>query len=364
MTPPSPESADALDRIMRGGLEVWSNLWFWILIGSTIAVAIGIICEAPEVWQEVGFGRKTVAHIRNFWYIHVRKIDLNGWERICPELVTGKSERHWKWIAKAGFIGWTLVALGVAGEGVAEYFVNTSETDIRSFDEASLSETTRTAGNARVSAEIAANSASRAKQEADQVTGIATAAKAGAADAERQVANLQAQATSLQGYIDAEKEEIVRLKTPRHLTDLDKATKALSAFRGTEYLFSEVAADPDSLALLVQIDGVLQQAGWKRMPPPHTFPEIEVFGGKPEYGVAVSLNAGIQVSTESQNPPTSRAPFSIFDQSISMHERAAGLLMLVFANKMFPPEEHADQKQLTVGPGTSQIVRIAIGRKP
>src|ERR1035441_4996352 len=120
----------------------------------------------------------------------------------------------------------------------------------------------------------------------------------------------------------------------------------------------------DSLALLVQIDGVLQQAGWKRMPPPHTFPEIEVFGGKPEYGVAVSLNAGIQVSTESQNPPTSRAPFSIFDQSISMHERAAGLLMLVFANKMFPPEEHADQKQLTVGPGTSQIVRIAIGRKP
>src|ERR1039458_4365430 len=243
MTPPSPESADALDRIMRGGLEVWSNLWFWILIGSTIAVAIGIICEAPEVWQEVGFGRKTVAHIRNFWYIHVRKIDLNGWERICPELVTGKSERHWKWIAKAGFIGWTLVALGVAGEGVAEYFVNTSETDIRSFDEASLSETTRTAGNAGASAEIAAGAASRAKQEADQVARIAKSAKAEALDAKRQVAGVRSEAASLKTELNAEKEDLRRIRTARYIPDAANFISELRPFKGTKYVFWTVAQD-------------------------------------------------------------------------------------------------------------------------
>ncbi len=120
---------------MRRDLDTWSSWWFWILVGSTIAVVIGVLCEAPEIWQEVGLSRKTVAGIRRFWYFRVRKIDLNGWERLCPELIT-TNERHRKLIVLAGFVGWTFVALGVAGEGFAEYFVNDAETNLRAFDQA------------------------------------------------------------------------------------------------------------------------------------------------------------------------------------------------------------------------------------
>jgi hypothetical protein len=113
MSPVEPDLARALDKMMRADLDVWSNWWFWALVGSTIAVVIGIIGELPELWQEIGFGRKAVARIRAFWYVRVRKIDLNGWERLCPELITA-NDRHRKWIAPAAFMAWILVALGVA----------------------------------------------------------------------------------------------------------------------------------------------------------------------------------------------------------------------------------------------------------
>lgn len=126
MPPIDPDLARGLSKMMRVDLDVWSNWWFWSLVGSTIAVAVGIICEAPEVLQAVGLGRKALGRIRRFWYVRIRKSGLDGWERLCPELIT-TNERHRKWIARAGLLGWTLVALGVAGEGVAEYFVNDAE---------------------------------------------------------------------------------------------------------------------------------------------------------------------------------------------------------------------------------------------
>ena len=143
-----------LDKMMRADLDVWSSFWFWILIASTIMVATGIVCEAPEIWQAVGLGRKTVERIRKLWYIRLRKIDLNGWERPCPELITKKSHSR-QWIAKIGFIGWVSVALGVAGEGIAEYFVSDAETNIRAFDESLLAEAQRKASqNEREAAQL------------------------------------------------------------------------------------------------------------------------------------------------------------------------------------------------------------------
>jgi hypothetical protein len=132
--PITPNLARELDKMMRGDLELWSNLWFWTLVGSTIVVVIGIFLEAPEVFHAVGLGRKTTSRIRAFWYIHVRKIDLAGWEKVCPELITERSHNERK-IAIFGLVGWILVAIGVAGEGYAEYWVSDAETEIRAFDE-------------------------------------------------------------------------------------------------------------------------------------------------------------------------------------------------------------------------------------
>jgi hypothetical protein len=172
LVPFNPDFTIALDKMMRRDLDAWSSFWFWILVASTIMVAIGIICEAPELLQTVGLGRKTVERIRKFWYIRLRRIDLNGWERLCPELIT-KNGHNRKWIAKIGFIGWAFVALGVAGEGVAEYFVSDAETNIRAFDEASLIEAQHQAGNAATSAKTAHEELDAVKNETADVMGQA-----------------------------------------------------------------------------------------------------------------------------------------------------------------------------------------------
>jgi hypothetical protein len=150
---PSPEFAKYLDGMMRKDLDIWSSGWFWSLVASTIVVAIGIFCEAPEAWHAVAFGRTTIARIRWFWYVRVRKIDLRGWEQLCPELVTVRSHNERR-IAIAGFIGWMLVAFGVAGEGVGEYFVNDAETLLRAFDQAVLIETQNSANSAAAAASL------------------------------------------------------------------------------------------------------------------------------------------------------------------------------------------------------------------
>lgn len=122
MAPIDPDLVSALDRMMRKDLDAWGDFWFWTLVFSTLAVVFGIIAEAPEVLQAVMFGQKTFGRVRTFWYIRIRQTDFKGWEMLCPEIVT-RNERHGKLVALAGLIGWVLVAGGVAGEGIAEYFV-------------------------------------------------------------------------------------------------------------------------------------------------------------------------------------------------------------------------------------------------
>jgi hypothetical protein len=230
MAPPDPDLAAALDKMMRSSLDAWSSLWFWILVGSTIAVAIGIIGEAPEVWKEVGLGRKTVARIRNFWYVRVRKIDLNGWEKLCPELIT-KNDFRAGWIAKAAFTGWLLVAVGVAGEGIAEYFVNDAETGIRAFDEERVAEVTKQAGDAATSAAIAHDEADAAK------VGSATARK----DAGDAVAKAHAAERSLgKAEADAGKAQTAAANA------LDTATDAVSRAGKAEASLGKAEAEAKS----------------------------------------------------------------------------------------------------------------------
>jgi hypothetical protein len=217
----------SLDALMRGDLNVWSNRWFWVLVVSTIIVGIGIICEAPELFQTIGFGHETIGRIRRFWYIRIRKIDLNGWEQLCSELIT-RPRHHGKMVAIMGFIGWTLVALGVVGEGLAEYFVNDAETDIRAFDEGALIETQRSANSASDAASLANDFAKkaeltsakaiaqsrRAQHEADSFERDIVSAKKQAADAES--SHL---ADALQRAANAEREtaELKARAAPRRL---------------------------------------------------------------------------------------------------------------------------------------------------
>ena len=166
-------------------------------------MAIGIGFELPEVWQENGLGRKTVARVRHFWYAQIRKIDLSGWEQVCPELITA-NERHRKWIKRAGLVGWILVALGVAGEGVAEYFVNNAETKLRSFDQAVLAETQQSANSAAMASSLANNFSNKAVAASSKAVATSKTANEAAGKAQHKAEVVAKQADDLNlGLLDA-----------------------------------------------------------------------------------------------------------------------------------------------------------------
>jgi hypothetical protein len=273
MLPPNP----ALDTMMREDLNAWSSLWFWILVGSTIIVAIGIICEAPEVWQAVGFGHKAIARIRYLWYIRVRKVDLNGWARLCPELITHRIH-HGRTVAVMGFIGWTLVALGVAGEGAAEYFVNDAETDIRAFDEGMLIEAQQRAGDA-------ATSAKTAHEEADSAAKAAGKAQEKIRDVEGRANNLSKALAEAESKLETEKRNRVKLALrmlpTRVFWNQSGAINALSEFPKMEVIF-EYGQEGDEESLAEQINFVASRVRWVtwHRPPTLSFPASDAFGVK------------------------------------------------------------------------------------
>ena len=86
----------------------------------------------------------------------------------------------------------------------------------------------------------------------------AAQAEASKADARAAEANAAAEQAKL---------EIARLKQPRSISPEHQArmASALSEFAGQTYAFIAYE-DPEAHDLLVQIDAVLKQAGWRRIP--------------------------------------------------------------------------------------------------
>jgi hypothetical protein len=289
-----PDLADALDKMMRWNLEAWSSVWFWVLVGSTIAVAIGLLFEAPEVWHAVGFGRKTQARIRRFWYTRVSKVDWNGWETTCPELIEA-NERHRKWVVKAGFIGWTLVALGVAGEGVSEYFVNDAETDIRQYEHGALIAAHNSANSAAFAASLANTFAGKAQDKADAVAKRAD--------------------DLLKKYIDAanalEQEKDKRLELAASLLDREfnqsDAVAKLSSFPSTTVVF-KYPAEREPTKMAEQINSVVTAAplNWSSW----RWRDAEVL-----------IRDGVTISAGSRYPPSASDPNTTTDEWRGIVER-------------------------------------------
>jgi hypothetical protein len=374
----SPEFIAALDKMMRADLDAWSSLWFWILVGSTIAVAIGIIGEAPEIWKEVGLGQKTTARIRKFWYIRVRRTDLNGWEALCPELIS-KNEFRPRWVVKLAFIGWLLVAAGVAGEGFAEYFVNDSETGIRAFDEARVTEATKEAGNAAQSARIAHDEADAVKGIADEARTDArdaliksqaaqhelTSAEADAAKAQTASSDALDRANKADSLASDAQVELKRVTSPRRLSQSSCLLAALKPFSGTEYVFDGVAADGEAIQFLGDIDDLLKAAGWKRAKSLQIalgIPTIKPRTDEPDLTVPASLVIGVQITVES----TSTQQFFRSTPSATWPgylQAAVTLYNLIFSGT-FPSPRVSDPHPFVLNKGGSTVVAINVGRKP
>jgi ABC-type lipopolysaccharide export system ATPase subunit len=342
-----------IDDLIRADFEAYRNFWFaWLLI-STGIVALGLLLELPEIWHD------SVKAVREMRHSFIQTAE------VVPAVKLSVS------------LGWLLIVIGVAGEGVCEGFFSRADGFVQQFDEILLTETNRSAGTARASAEAAAGAASRAREQSIKATasassalGLATGARSEADSFEKDIVSAKTQVADAESHL-AEAlrqaaqatDELNRLKTPRSLTHVPEFISSLEPFKGTEYVFVSVNQDEESIFLLRAIDGVLQKASWKRGKSAAGFPSINVYGKDvPDFSVPVGFGVGVKISTES--PESLAILQSRQTKDLPQYLQAAARLFVGLSANLSPPQEDTENKFVNVEAGASTTVRIAIGRKP
>lgn len=161
----SPKIIDALDNSIRDELQRNSDTFFFWVLFSAFVVLIGVALEGPEVLHEL-------------------------WPRLFRRF-TSKSDEHLtkfnKLIKRIGFVGWFLVVIGVAGEGIFEGLQNRAEGQLQTFGSILLKDARLAASTAKASASDAAIFAETAQGSADN------------ADADARSAQEKANAVGIQG---------------------------------------------------------------------------------------------------------------------------------------------------------------------
>jgi hypothetical protein len=272
------------------------------------------------------------------------------------------------------------VIVGVAGELLADGGIFLFSSHLQTIADLEISDLTKTAGDARNSANEAAGAAQRAKDESAKATASASNALALAKGARREAdsfandiksANTQAAeaeshlADALRQVVQAEA-ELNRIRSPRSITNQSALIAALTPFKGSEYTLN-VFQDDESIQFTKVIDGVLGQAGWIRKQPEAMqlgIPSIDVFGQGIRDAVPVCVETGIQVhmrSIESLDALRLRAV-----QDLPKTIQAAIALRAALAARVLPSDERnvGDHVSLDKTPAAEGPVLICIGKKP
>lgn len=162
---------------------------------------------------------------------------------------------------------------------------------------------------------------------------------------------LQAQGVSLQKLINSGKEDLAVLKMPRTIENTSEWISSLRLYEGTEYTFSEVFPDAESIRLLMFIDQLLQEAGWKRVPLPApnnmSFPiGIGLFGDCRKCLVPLSVKEGLVVEVEEPNPPSK--PTGVSLSSLPEYVQAVEILWKEVFAGIFPRDGTAGSQYLLI----------------
>jgi hypothetical protein len=235
---------------------------------------------------------------------------------------------------------------------------------------------TRDAGTAKQSALISATAARDAvavgrnatavaigaRKQADSFEADIKSAKNGAADAVSRLADAEQRlADSTQRELAAEA-KLSAIKTPRSLQNIPGFIAAVKPFAGTEYTFSSVFQDKESIDLLIEIDKNLSEAGWKRVKPPmgSPSPAINVYGKDVDFAVPASLEDGTRVTVESQTSPESlqATPPALRPSNIN-----AGLALNIALSVGITPPQQSANNPVHVDKGDSKVVVIMVGKK-
>lgn len=154
--------------------------------------------------------------------------------------------------------------------------------------------------------------------------------------------------------------ELEKMRSPRMLLHIPELEATLKQFRDTEYTFSSVGQDEESINFLKEIDSLLQRAGWKRVKPSGGPPAINVFGKDVDFSVTVALKSGIAISVDSSQPVATLQALPV--EKLPPSVKAAIALNLTLFPDFSPPQE--GDHQVDVQSGNSGVVRISVGKKP
>lgn len=232
------------------------------------------------------------------------------------------------------------------------------------------------AGRAQDSLGNAENEANRAQRASSNALGIANDAKQVSREArqeadsfERDIKSATKQAAEAESHLaDAlqraasAEAELKRMKTPRSLTNASVVTVVLKEFKGTEYTVSGCFQDQESIDLLVQLDTVLANAGWKRVKPSpqSSFGDIQLNISK-DFAVPTTIRSGIYV--EVQSAETLDALKATPQPMLPMYIKGALTLRGGLASGIIPADANL-VGPLPIDPGNSTSVFILVGKKP
>jgi hypothetical protein len=216
------------------------------------------------------------------------------------------------------------------------------------------------AGKANERAAKAQGSLALAEQHSAEANAKAEGFRADIAKANASAEVARAQVASASAEAAKANLEVARIKSPRIVNNISTLTELLEPYKGTEYTFSSVFGDEESINLLRQIDRILSKSGWVRVKPTPAYPAIDVYGKEQDFTVAVGLTSNVKVFVNSDVPlatiqamPVDRMPDPV---------RVAAVLAKALTDNIDPAPEGGISAG--VEPGTSLMLRIAIGRKP
>ena len=215
---------------------------------------------------------------------------------------------------------------------------------------------TNEVGTAKIAAGQAVMLARGARQEADSFEKDIVSAKDQAADAESHLAE------ALRRAADASA-ELNRLKSPRLLVDTAGLAAALKPFSGTEFKFSSVFGDSESIELLEQLDAAVDQAGWRRIKQTVMnlgIPVIQLHGRKDDL-INLGINTGVRVEVEVETPEAMQA---LPDERLPPHVKLAVFLNQTLQAHVSPPEPPSPDQLVNLVSGSSKVIRIKVGKKP
>ena len=259
---------ETLDDMVKADLLSWRDMWFHCLLWSTAAVALGLVFEGPELWLEI-------KHIGSTSHT------------IPPK---------WKILA---FVGWLLIVLGVAGEGIFEAMVSRADGQVQTFNDTLLTAAQREAGAAKHSAESAAEAARLAKAdsakavtEASNALTLAGGARKEADTFGKEIVSAKQLAAEAESHLADALQRVAELQeriNPRRISDKEKnrAWSILITNPKGSVNVSCLNTDKESCDFATEIAELLKSAGWSVTGPSGVL-SFSAAGGPP-VGLTISV---------------------------------------------------------------------------